>query len=530
MQKALLRCAMSVNNFLSQVSNSVLHCGGSIRQENCWSATPLLNSSPPGTKTYLYYVILLIMFAAGIWFILARGSALNANRPPANAPPASAAATPATPTATPTAAATPQAYLDKVLRLNLRSALSILLLQIIVIMVAAKLCAVLFRKIGQPPVMGEMVAGLVLGPSVLGLLSPSTMAFLFPPASMGTLGLLSQVGVVLFMFVVGLDLDVQHVRDKAAAAIMISHTSIIVPFLLGASLALLVYTSLAPAKTSFTAFALFMGIAMSITAFPVLARILEDRGLSESRLGSTAIACAAIDDATAWCILAFVIAITNASGLAGSLVTIALVLCFVGIMFLGVKPRLGNLIEKRAAQHIHSKGLLAGVLAFVLACAWFTESIGIHALFGAFLAGVVMPSAVGVRIFLKERIEAFGSAALLPLFFAFTGLRTEIRLLNDWSGWLMCGGIIVVAVAGKLGGSMLMARWTRMSWRDSFGIGVLMNTRGLIELVVLNIGYDLGILSARIFVMMVIMALVTTFMTAPLLSLVKIGKPTGTGE
>jgi Kef-type K+ transport system membrane component KefB len=169
-----------------------------------------------------------------------------------------------------------------------------------------------------------------------------------------------------------------------------------------------------------------------------------------------------------------------------------------------------------------SKRLLAGILAFVLTCAWVTESIGIHALFGAFLAGVVMPSVAGFRLFLRERLEAFSSAALLPLFFVFTGLRTQISLLNDWSGWLMCFGIIVVAVAGKLGGSMLMARWTKMSWRDSFAIGVLMNTRGLIELVVLNIGYDLGILSARIFVMMVIMALVTTFMTAPLLSLIKI--------
>ena len=263
---------------------------------------------------------------------------------------------------------------------------------------------------------------------------------------------------------------------------------------------------------------------MSITAFPVLARILEDRGLSQTRLGSTAIACAAVDDVTAWCILAFVIAIVKSSGVAASIVTILLVLLFIGVMLFLVKPRIANLIKERVENQKHSKGLLAGILAFVLACAWFTESIGIHALFGAFLAGVVMPSAPGFRLFLKEKLEAFSSAALLPLFFAFTGLRTEIRLLNDWSGWLMCFGIIVVAVAGKLGGSMLMARWTRMSWRDSFSIGVLMNTRGLIELVVLNIGYDLGILSARIFVMMVIMALATTFMTAPLLSLLKIRK------
>jgi len=462
------------------------------------------------------------MFGAGLWFILASGSHLNSGRqmdnPAADLVPAEAS------TATPGSAASPQTDFGKILRQNLRTPLSILLLQIVVIIFVARLFAAIFRKIGQPPVMGEMIAGILLGPSVLGLLLPRAMAVLFPPASMGTLGLLSQIGVVLFMFVVGMELDVQHLRKKASAAIMISHASIVLPFLLGAALALALYAPLAPANTSFAAFALFMGIAMSITAFPVLARILEDRGLSQSPLGSTAIACAAIDDVTAWCILAFVIAIVKSHGMAASVVVILLVLCFIIVMLLLVKPRMGKMIEARVKDPANSKGLLAVILAFVLACAWFTESIGIHALFGAFLAGVVMPSVAGFRVFLKQRLEAFSSAALLPLFFVFTGLRTQISLLNDWSGWLMCFGIIAVAVAGKLGGSMLMARWTRMSWRDSFAIGVLMNTRGLIELVVLNIGYDLGILSARIFVMMVIMALVTTFMTAPLLSLIKIRK------
>ena len=401
------------------------------------------------------------------------------------------------------------------------SALSILLLQIIVIIIAARLFGAVFRRIGQPPVMGEMMAGIALGPSLLGWLAPQAMLFLFPPASLTTLSLLSQIGVVLFMFVVGMELDVQHLREKASAAIMVSHASIIVPFLLGSALALLLFPTLAPAGVAFVPFALFMGIAMSITAFPVLARILEDRAMSQTRLGSIALACAAIDDVTAWCILAFVIAVVKASGVAAGLLTISFTLLFTGAMLFLVKPRLASLIEKRVADPRRARGLLAGVLAFALSSAWVTESIGIHALFGGFLAGVVMPSFAGFRIFLKERLEAFTSAALLPLFFVFTGLRTQITLLNDWSGWLTCLGITLVAVAGKLGGSMLMARWTRMTWRDSFSIGVLMNTRGLVELVVLNIGYDLGILSGRIFAMMVIMALATTFMTAPLLSLVK---------
>jgi Kef-type K+ transport system membrane component KefB len=323
------------------------------------------------------------------------------------------------------------------------------------------------------------------------------------------------------MFVVGMELDVQHLREKASAAIMVSHASIFVPFLLGSALALLLFPTLAPVSTSFTPFALFLGIAMSITAFPVLARILEDRGLSQSHLGSIALACAAIDDVSAWCMLALVVAISKSSGLTSSLLTVALTLVFAAAMLFVVKPKLGSLIARRVDNPKAARGLLAGVLAFLLASAWFTDSIGIHALFGAFLAGVVMPTIPTFEVFLKARLEAFSSAALLPLFFVFTGLRTQITLLNDWSDWLTCLGITVVAIAGKLGGSMLMARWTKMNWRDSFSLGVLMNTRGLVELVVLNIGYDLGILSGRIFAMMVIMALATTFMTAPLLSLVK---------
>jgi Kef-type K+ transport system membrane component KefB len=482
----------------------------------------LPSPSPSQSRTYVYYVILLIMFAAGIFFILAKGSSLQATRE--NSPIGSSTALPAATIEIPSA--TPQPGPGTISKEPRRSPLSILLLQVIVILIVARLFAAFFRRIHQPPVMGEIVAGLVLGPSVLGWLSPGTMALLFPPPSMTTLSLLGQIGVVLFMFVVGMELDLEHLREKVSAALMVSHASIIVPFLLGAALSLVLYASLAPANTSFTAFALFMGIAMSITAFPVLARILEDRGLSQSPLGRTALACAAIGDFTAWCMLAFVIAIVKSHGLAASTVTIVLVLFFISVMFFVVKPRFGKLIESRVNDPKNTRRLLAGILAFVLACAWLTESAGIHALFGAFVAGMVMPSMAGFRLFLKEKLESFSSAALLPLFFAFTGLRTEIRLLNDWSGWLICLAIIAVAVTGKLGGSTLMARWTRMSWRDSFSIGALMNTRGLIELVVLNIGYDLGILSARIFVMMVIMALVTTLMTAPLLSLLKLGKQT----
>jgi Kef-type K+ transport system membrane component KefB len=446
---------------------------------------------------------MLLVFVAGVWLVLATGARLQpASGVPVNQP-APAAATSST----------------SVLWDNFRTPLSILLTQIIVILIMAGLFRRLFRGLGQPPVMGEMIAGIVLGPSVLGWLYPPALAFLFPASSLETLRQLSQIGVVLFMFIVGMELNLRLVREKGTAAVMISHASIIVPFLLGTTLSLFLYQTLAPAGTSFNAFALFIGVAMSITAFPVLARILEDRNLTHTTLGSIAITCAAVDDVTAWCILALVIAIVKSAGLASSAITIGLTLLFALVMVFLVRPQLARLVKDPDSKQ-HRRRLIPIILAFVFLCALTTETVGIHALFGAFVAGVIMPPSTEFRIFLKDKLEAFGSYALLPLFFAFTGLRMQVALLNDWQGWLMCGFIILVAIAGKLGGSMLMSRWTGMSWSRSFSIGVLMNTRGLVELVVLNIGYDLRILSGRIFAMMVLMALVTTFMTGPLLSLV----------
>lgn len=480
----------------------------------------LSEPKPFNIKQGVSYIALLLVFGFGIWVILASGSRLFSQR----AVPASSVEQ--TPVNAPPSLEQPdsgQTLAGKFFRDNLRTPLSILLLQLVVIIITARLVGRIFQKFGQPRVMGEIVAGIVLGPSLLGWLSPATMAFIFPVSSMEALRLLSQVGVALFMFVVGMELDVRHLRQKAHTAILVSHASIIVPFFLGAALSLLVYPSLAPAKTSFTAFALFMGIAMSITAFPVLARILDDRRMSQTYLGTIALTCAAVDDVTAWCMLALVITIAKSASVATSFLTIALALCFIGVMLLIVKPQLARLSLRRPADHEMSRGIVAGALAFLLACALLTESIGIHALFGAFLAGVVIPSTDGLRTLLKERLEPLTGAALLPLFFAFTGLRMQVSLLNDWQSWVFFAAIVSVAISGKLGASMLMARWCGMNWRDSFSLGVLLNTRGLVELIVLNIGYDLGILSARSFAMLVLMALVTTFMTGPLLALAKSG-------
>jgi len=473
--------------------------------------------SRPLSKNYLSYLALLAIFIVGIWVILSIGSKLQPPQTVTSDTNGTTASQASAASKAPSPASKPSSADD-------RSALSVFLLQLIVIIVVARLFAAIFRRIGQPPVMGEMVAGIALGPSLLGWMAPQLEVFLFPITSMTTLGVFSQVGVVLFMFIVGMELDIEHLREKASSAIMVSHASIIVPFLLGSALAISLYPRLAPPATTFTAFALFMGIAMSITAFPVLARILKDRRMAQSPIGSMALTCASIDDVTAWCILAFVVAVVKATGFVPALATLAATVVFTLVMLFVVKPQFERRLSPRVEDPRFARGLMAGVLAFALSCAWFTETIGIHALFGGFLAGVVMPSTNSVQNFFKDRIEAFSSAALLPLFFVFTGLRTQVTLLNDVWGWLTCLLIVLVAILGKLGGSMLMARWTKMDWRDSFAIGVLMNTRGLIELVVLNIGYDLGILSARIFVMLVIMALTTTFMTAPLLSLAKVGK------
>jgi Kef-type K+ transport system membrane component KefB len=468
-------------------------------------------------KNLLLYLVALVISGAGVYLVLLSGSRLESGGPASQQHEQHS-----------NTARSPSwekgdtiNNISNVLREHLREPISILLLQVIVILIASRLASSLFHKIGQPSVIGEMVAGLILGPSLLGMLFPNAMSFLFPASSMGTLRSLSQIGVILFMFIVGTEINARHLKEKARAAVIISHASIVAPFFLGVTVSLLIYRSFAPSDISFTSFALFMGVAMSVTAFPVLARIIEERGMSSSYLGSTAIACAAVDDVTAWCILATVIAVAKMNGIGPSALTIFLALAFTAFMLYVLKPWLSRMIGEGVEIGKNGNSILVCALVLAFISAYFTEVIGIHALFGAFLAGAVMPATSTVRSFLRDKLAAFSSVALLPLFFAFTGLRTQISLLNDWQSWLVCAGIIAVAIAGKLGGGMLAARWAGMSWSDSISIGVLMNTRGLMELVVLNIGYDLGILSGRIFAIMVLMAIVTTCMTGPLLSLIE---------
>ncbi|MGA3170801.1 MAG: cation:proton antiporter [Chthoniobacteraceae bacterium] len=396
-----------------------------------------------------------------------------------------------------------------------------LFLQLLVIIGVSHLAGSAFARCGQPAVIGEMVAGILLGPSVFGLIEPGAFQFVFPPSSMGALQLFSQIGVCLFLFSVGMDLDVSHVRKNIQTTVVVSHASIVIPYFLGMALALLLYRGFAQPGASFLSFALFMGISMSITAFPVLARILQERNLSRTALGAAAIACAAVDDVTAWSLLAIVVAVARAASVPAAGCILLLSLLFVALMLFAIKPRLPRWLGGADAleQAEPGKGRLAVVVMVVLLSSLATEVIGIHALFGAFLAGAIMPAAGCFRDKLRVRVESFSSVLLLPLFFAFTGLRTQFGLLHGAQAWLICGGIILVATLGKLGGGSLTARLTGMPWREALQLGALMNTRGLMELIALNVGYDLGILSPRIFTMLVVMALVTTAMTGPLLTL-----------
>jgi Kef-type K+ transport system membrane component KefB len=403
---------------------------------------------------------------------------------------------------------------------NVTHPLALLLLQMVTIILVARLFGWFCKQIGQPTVIGEIAAGIFLGPSFAGMYFSDFSSFLFPAQSLGNLQFLSQIGLILFMFIIGMELDLKVLKTKAQEAIVISHASIIFPFALGVGLALYIYKQFAPEGISFLSFSLFIGIALSITAFPVLARIVQERGLSKTRLGTMVITCAATDDITAWCILAAVIAIVKAGSFVSSIYTMILAGAYVMLMLAVVKPFLKRLGDHYSYREGLTKPVVGIFFVVLLLSSYCTEIIGIHALFGAFMAGVIMPPNQRFRNLFIEKVEDVSMVLLLPLFFVFTGLRTQIGLLNDPYLWKVTGLIILAAVTGKFVGSAVAARFVKQSWRDSLIIGSLMNTRGLMELVVLNIGYDIGVLSPEIFAMMVIMALATTCMTGPAMDLI----------
>ena len=400
-------------------------------------------------------------------------------------------------------------------------ALPHVLLALAVILTAARLVGLVFGWLGQPQVVGEVLAGIFLGPSLLGRFWPGALAYLLPPTVAPYLGILAQVGIILFMFLIGVELDPGVLRKNPQATIAISHASITLPFVLGALLALALYPRLSTRDVPFTAFALFLGVSMAITALPVLARILTDRGIQRTRLGVMALTCAAVNDVTAWCLLAFVISVVKAQS-GSAVVTVLLTAAYLGVLLLVLRPLVARLV--RAVDH---RSVTAGVMtvAFValLLSALITEAIGVHALFGAFVLGAIVPHDSHIARQLRVRLEGVVVVLLLPAFFAFTGLRTQVGLLRGAAGWLLCGVIILVASLGKFGGSAAAARAAGLSWHDAASLGVLMNTRGLVELIVLNIGLDLRVLSPTLFAMLVLMAIVTTMATTPLLGLLQRG-------
>ena len=396
--------------------------------------------------------------------------------------------------------------------------LSQVLIALVTIISAARIFGFLCQRVGQPRVIGEVIAGIALGPSLLGQFAPDAMVFVFPSTITPVLGILAQLGVILYMFLVGLELNSGLLHSRAQATVAISHASIIGPFLLGAVLALIAYSTYAPAGVTFTSFALFLGVAMSITAFPVLARILTDLRLDKTELGVMALSCAAADDVTAWCLLAFVVGVTQAD-LYGAVITIILSVCYISVMFGLARPVMIRLLAPLKNTEL-SVNATAWVLVAVLASAVITEFIGIHAIFGAFLLGAIIPHDSHVARSFRQKLEDVVSILLLPVFFAYTGTRTQIGLLSESSDWWFCALIILVATVGKFGGTLIASRFTGLDWRTSASLGILMNTRGLMELIVLNIGLDLGVISPTLFAMMVLMALVTTIATTPVLRLI----------
>ena len=390
-----------------------------------------------------------------------------------------------------------------------------MLMALATVVVVARLFGYLFRLIHQPPVIGEVVGGIVLGPSILGRLAPEAANYVLPATTAPFLALLAQLGIIFYMFLIGLELDMKMIKKSGMPALIISNFSIVVPFLLGCALATQLFHQYSVPGTSFIGFALFMGVSLSVTAFPVLARILSELKIHKSRLGGLALICAAVGDVTVWCLLALVVSILKDTP-DEALVTVAGTLLFITVMVFIVRPLISRSLKWfEKLDHMTESGL-AIVLVAVLSSALVTEAIGIHAMFGAFLLGAIIPHDSKITRDVNARLESLVRILFLPAFFAFTGMRTQLSLLGTAHDWWICLVIIAVAIVGKFGGTLVAARLTKNSWRDSAALGFLMNTRGMVELIVLNIGLDLKVLSPTLFTMLVIMALVTTFMTSPL--------------
>lgn len=387
-----------------------------------------------------------------------------------------------------------------------------ILLQLIIILLVVQLFGYLCKRIGQQWVIGEILAGLALGPSLLGMLQPQAEQFLFPASTLPTLQTLGDLGLVLYMFSLGARLDTNLMLRQSRKAILTSISGILLPLVLGAMLAFFLFPQLGGPEATLVSFMLLVGTAMAITAFPVLARLLTEKHMLGTRIGTLALTCAAVDDVAAWCLLALVIAVIHGQGLLPVGVTVGLTALFAAGMLTVGRYVLNFIDRKMRSEQV----VIAFSIALLLGAAYITNAIGIHPVFGAFLVGIVLPRKP-LFVKLVRNIEQVNTLLFLPLFFVYSGLRTQIGLISSGWMWLLCLLVLVIACAGKIFGGTFAVRTLGESWHDAFSLGILMNTRGLVELIVLNIGLDLGVLSPMLFAMLVIMALITTMMASPLL-------------
>ncbi|KAJ3374472.1 K(+)/H(+) antiporter [Allomyces arbusculus] len=402
--------------------------------------------------------------------------------------------------------------------------LPLFLVQVIIVVLMTRVLSMILKYFRQPRVIAEVIGGILLGPSALGQIPGFTKA-LFPASSLGMFGLIANFGLVLYLFIVGLELDPRMVAINLRKSVAISVAGIVVPFGAGVAVSFALYETLMPADTKvpFSSFFLFLGVAMSITAFPVLARILTETNLLTTRVGMTTISAAAVDDVVAWSMLALVIAIINASDSLTALYTFLVVLAFAAFMIFAVRPVLVKLIQRSATSSTLNEFLVFITFILIFASAMFTEVVGVHAIFGAFLVGVIIPHESGFAIALTEKVEDLVTIVLLPLYFALSGLKTRLGLLDTATTWGLLVLVLVTACAGKIVGCTTAARFTGLNWRDSIGVGILMNTKGLVELIVLNVGLDAGVISPRIHAICVLMAILTTLITTPVVTWMKLG-------
>ena len=454
-----------------------------------------------GLWPFVFYIIVLLASVAALWGTLRLGGGLAES---------------STPQLAATSGARAFDDFTASVQHHLQSTIGLLLIQILVILMAARMMGWIFRKLRQPAVIGEIVAGILLGPSLFGRLAPEAFTTIFPSESLPNVQLLSNFGLILFMFVVGMELRLSDIRRQLKGSLIISHSGIFLPFVLSLPLSYSIYTEYAASYTGFVPFALFIGIAMSITAFPVLARIIQENNLLRTHLGKLSLSTAAAGDITAWLMLAAIIAISGSGSLLSTGYNLLFLIVYLLLMFGLIRPLFRAAGKVYNNTEVISHGMVGVIFILLLLSSIITELLSMHALFGAFMLGLVMPEDLSFRKIITDKVEDVALLLFLPLFFVSSGLQTELGLIDSPEMWILLGLFTLVAVVGKVGGTYIAARACGESPKNSIYLGAFMNTRGLMELVVLGIGYEMRILPPAIYAVLVLMTVITTVMTMPM--------------